>query len=187
MNTWTLIYFDNISNLLFLVSAYSLSRNTWGTLLCYCLCWSLSGSPLCDFRLIPTIYADSPDFYSGLLLLRLSPCVVAHAVRKLGGGGVGGVGGGSYRWQRIIRVFAHELILGHNSMCQTKALFQIPVRLLVNQGNGESNSADHSWVLSCDRNCNPTVDPALHVQNEFVHFLFNESTQFCEYDQVFPT
>ena len=37
--------------------------------------------------------------------------------------------------------------------------------------------------LTCDCDCDPTVNPAMHVQNGLVHFFCRESTQIRENNQ----
>ena len=50
-------------------------------------------------------------------------------------------------------------------------------------GDWEAISTDYSGVRPCDRSCNMVFNPAIHVQNGFVHFRCHESNQTHEYDQ----
>ena len=105
---------------------------------------------------------------------------ITRKVRKLGGkGGVTWVA-------KIVRGYAHGIIMAHYLLCQPKAQFQVPLRLPVLQRTWELISSDFSWVWPCDCNYNPTFNPALHMQNGFIHFCCHESTQICKYNQGLP-
>ena len=120
-------------------------------LLCYFLCWSRSDSPFYfAFHPIPTLYASLPHFYYKLFIYGLPPCGAQCA--NEGGGGVG-----SHGWYRSVCVFAHKIILSRNLMFQIKAQCQVPFRIPVPQGTGELSFMDHSWVKSCDCDCDSTV------------------------------
>ena len=42
---------------------------------------------------------------------------------------------------------------------------------------------DNLLVLSCDRDCDPDINPYIHVQNGFIHFCYHELTQSHNYNQ----
>ena len=88
--------------------------------------------------------------------------------------------------RRVVCGFTRGIILDHNLMRQPEARCQVPVRLPVLQGTGESISADPGLVLSRDRDCNPKIYPASHMQNGLIHFRCHESAQICKCDLGLP-
>ena len=104
----------------------------------------------------------------------------ARAVHKWGGGGMVHTGG------KFFHRCAREIIMARNLLFQPNARCWIPVWLLVPQGPGKSSSTDRLWVWPHDVNNNMTVNPALYMQNGFIHFFCHESTQIRKYNQVLP-
>ena len=77
-----------------------------------------------------------------------------------------------------------ETILVRYLLCQYQTRTQLPVRLHVLQGSGKKRYLDHTRVQSCDRDYNPLINPAYHVQNEFLNFRLHELTKINEYELV---
>ena len=76
---------------------------------------------------------------------------------------------------------ARAIILAHNLLRQSKAWSWVPVRLPFLQGTEEAGCADHVGVRPSGRNFNTAVNPATHVQNNFVYFRCRKSTQTRNY------
>ena len=150
-----------------------------GFLLCCFICWSLSVSPCWSyFCPIPALYANIPAFYSVFFPLFVIVCCCTHNALM--------EGGGLHGWQIIVHGFAREIILLWDLMCQPEARCEVLVWIPVPQGTGESISTYHTWVWSRGHDYDLTTNPSPHVQNGFIRFCCNESTQICEYNQVFP-
>ena len=90
----------------------------------------------------------------------------ARVVRERGRGGRGHAGG-----EKSFADVRAKLFL--------RAIYSVPVL----QGNGEASSADHAEVRPRNRDCDPSINPVLHVRNGFVNFCCHELTQIREYDQ----
>ena len=75
-------------------------------------------------------------------------------------------------------------ILVHNLLNQYQTQNGSPVWLPVTKGTGGTSITDHMGVIYCDQNVDLTVNPALHVQNGFLHFCCYESTETRKYNQV---
>ena len=153
-------------------------------LICYFLCWSLFDSSFwSDFHPIPELYANMPAFPPKIFPLSMAVGCHTHGVQMRGVGGRTGTHG----WQVIIHGCVCKNILARGLMCQSEAQFQVPVRISVPQGTGESSSADHAWVRPRERNFNLTVNPYLYVRNGFINFSFHVLTQIWEWEQGFPS
>ena len=80
-------------------------------------------------------------------------------------------------------VGVRETILARNLLRQSHNRTLFPVCILVPQRTGEKISIDHTGVQYFNHDCDPTVNPSLHVQNGFLHFRCHELTKICEYNQ----
>ena len=94
------------------------------------------------------------------------------------------VGEGGVTWvtNNCLRILT-EIIMARDLMCQIEARCQVPVRIPVPQGTGESSYTDHVLVWTCNRNYDLTANPSSRVRNGFIHFRCHESTKISEYDQ----
>ena len=70
----------------------------------------------------------------------------------------------------------HKIILARNLLRQSQTQTRFLVQFSVLQGTGDTSSTDHTGVQYHNRDCDPTVNPALHVRNGFLHFHFRELT-----------
>ena len=78
---------------------------------------------------------------------------------------------------------AHKINIARHLFCQPEAQWRVPVWFLELQRTGELSSADYSWVWPCDCNFYPNLNPASHVQNDFINYFWHELTQIHKYDQ----
>ena len=73
----------------------------------------------------------------------------AQMVCREGGGCMGGI--------EVFFGLAHKFMLAHDLMYHPNAQLRVPVCLPVPQGPGESRYTDHTWVQSCNHNCDLTI------------------------------
>ena len=148
------------------------------------ICRSLLASQLwSNFRLIPALYGNIPAFTQNNFVFLPPKVSYFHRYGVRARCANEKVGERSHKWQYFFRGYAQEIILARDLLCQPRAWCWIPVRIQFLLGTGNSSSTDHSWVWPHDHNFYSTVNPALHMQNWFIHFCCHESTQICEYNQ----
>ena len=143
------------------------------SLYCLCLCVHSFGMfpVLLVSRKIPAFYAKIPDFYAGI------PYYLGFYVRYCtwcARGGAVWIGG------------VCSLVRGVNRACSLTwypyPWFQVPVLLLLPQGNGEPSSADHPWVGTCNGNCDASVYPPPYLRRVFFPFICHDLNQLREHN-----
>ena len=144
-------------------------------LLCYFPCW------LVQFFSNPCLIRWYPFFFSKIFpLSSVVCCRTRRALMREGGMG-------SHGWRIIVHGFARKIVLERDLMCQPEAWCGVPVWIPVPQGDGELSSVNHDRIRPHYRNCDPTINPASHMGNGFIHFCCHESTQIHEYNPGHPS
>ena len=138
--------------------------------MCYCRCFFLNVTPVGFFLFFcfpsdPCYIRQFPWYVRRSISLLTSPCGTTCVVQEWGGGG-----GGWHGWRGGIPGLACKFKLVHNLLCQTDSWYRVPVRFPFPQRTGESISVDHTWVQSCNQDCDYTVYPTPYVRNGFIHF-----------------
>ena len=164
----------------------------WEALLIYNIIWSIFSSHfLTDTRFLRQIPSFLRRYLSSVLFFFLSSPVfdtlgaaffhspsVAHVRCTINKGRE------MWGWQETKELFAglRETIMTRDLLRQSQIRTWFPVRIPFSQGNCYKISVVHMGVRSQKHNFDPTVDPASHVQNGFLHFCCHEPTQIREYD-----
>ena len=98
-----------------------------------------------------------------------------------GGGGHKNRGRGGFQLVSLRRCVRHDngtRYLSRRVQAQTRRPFQFPCT----QGTWDSSYVYHPGVRTCDRDCDPDVNPTFNMRNGLIHFCNHESTKSGEYN-----